>query len=280
MANVVWCEDPAAVNGTTGDAAAILWAAKAGAVTYDTSVKNNGPGSWKCDSTPGNAVANLVSPANSVSDAGFQLDFYINFVNFPASTINVVNISDSIDNHVFTLCVTSGGVLQLRNTPTGLQIGSDGPTLSPGTTYRICLAGKIVSTTNYTLICYSFDGSSALTVITGTNTPTLDRKGSTQFSLGWVGTPGANAVLHFQNVVVGNATDSSDLGGGRTDLGVLLTGSKRPFANGTTNGFSTFGSAGPYGTGQCPLCQRASRERDQMACPWWGPGLPSRRSTP
>jgi hypothetical protein len=182
-----------------------------------------------------------VTPAGVVSDAGGRISFYFYIKTLPNATASIARILESnAATAVVSLRITSGGVLQIWNATTA-QIGTNGATLSAGQWYRISLAYTITSVSVNRFEIF-VDGGSSISVTNAT----LSNDPSSSFSFG--NTSGnATADYRYSDFYVDN---SSSL----TDPGNIWVVAKRPFANGTTNGFTTRVGAGGsgYGSGHAP----------------------------
>lgn len=176
-----------------------------------------------------------------------SLWIYLNAL--PSATVQFARLQTVGLGGVVTLCLTSGGVLQLRNNNQGgTQLGSNGTTLSTGVWYQIVLAHTISSTTvNEFRVFVNNALSITATNVTITNTAVSN----------WIiGNVNGNATLdlrtsdHYVN-------DSADL----ADPGAIWVTAKRPIANGTINGFTTQVGAGGsgYGTGHSPQVNERPR---------------------
>jgi hypothetical protein len=239
-------ETPDAANNVTGDVNKTFWTSNAGTVTFDTATKISGKGSWKIDSTAGNAAAQLTK-GGVLAAAGRRMTFYINFSQLPASEISVATVcTTTCTTTVGTLTIDASGVLRLRTTGNaGAQLGSNGGTLSTARWYRIAISYRITTTTNYSFGVVVNGGS--ITGINATNSPTLAAATTDSVRLGWINLPGASRVFNFQHLYIDNGTAVDD-------PGEIWVTAKRPNANGAANAFTTrIGAGGSgYGTGHSP----------------------------
>lgn len=186
-------------------------------------------------------AASSVGIHSVCSDTGGRGSFYFYINAFPNAVCSFLDVlASSYGTGVFVLRMTSAGVLQLFSG--GVQLGSNGSTLTTGSFRRLSYAYTVSSTTVYTFNCW-LDGVSALSV---SNTGTLAATGTADVILGNVG---ANLTFDLRTSDH-YFDDSSSL----TDTGNIWVTAKRPNANGTTNGFSTqigVGGSG-YGSGHSP----------------------------
>lgn len=176
----------------------------------------------------------------TIGDAGSRLSFWIYLNALPGvSSATFARTRDVSANVVNSLQITTAGILQLMDgTPT--QLGSNGPTLSTGQWYRISLVYTITSTTVNRFEVF-VNGTSAISVTNAT----IIRTGTNNPLFGNISTNSVD--LRYSDFYIDN---SSSL----TDPGNIWVAAKRPFSNGTTNGFTTqigSGSSG-YGSGHAP----------------------------
>lgn len=181
----------------------------------------------------------------SITGAGSRISMYIYIVALPTSAngfLFLAHTSLGLDVDVFSVRVTSGGVLQMwsGNGGTPAQIGTNGTTLSTGQWYRISLAYTITSTSVNRFELF-VNGVSSISITNATlfNTTPV-------------------------NLVIGHSIDTTfdvrssdhyvDNLTSLTDTGNIWVTAKRPVSNGTTNNFTTqIGSGGSgYGTGHSP----------------------------
>lgn len=179
-----------------------------------------------------------VQRSGVVSDAGTRISIYFFIHTLPTATAALFTVGSGATQEV-AVKITSGGVLQLFEKT--VQIGTNGSTLSTGIWYRISLAYTVSSTTVNNFRLFK-NGTLDISVTNATITNT----GITLFVVGF-GTSDATFDLRSSDHYVDN---SSSL----TDTGNIWVTAKRPFSNGTTNGFTTqIGSGGSgYGTGHAP----------------------------
>ena len=107
---------------------------------------------------------------------------------------------------IFSLKISTTGVLLLTNS-VGTQIGSNGSTLSTGIWYRICVSYAITNSTTNEIRVF-VDESSSISVTNGTSVPT----GSADVSIGWLGSPGANKIMNFDDIYIDNSSALTDTG--------------------------------------------------------------------
>lgn len=139
--------------------------------------------------------------------------------------------------------ITSGGVFQFWDYWNGIQLGGNGQTLLPKQWYRICIAYSITSNTINEFRVF-IDGALSISVTNATLT-TMHLP-LTNFFI-----DNDNADASFDLRVSDIYSDTQSL---LTDPGDVWVTAKRPFSNGTTNGFTTqIGAGGSgYGSGHAP----------------------------
>lgn len=176
-------------------------------------------------------------PIGTVADAGARISFYIYIAALPSATTQLFLVSQSAGTIIIKLQMTTAGVIQLA-TGTSVQIGANGSTLSTGVWYRISIAYTITSTTVNEFRVFK----NGVLDITGSNV-TLGAVTSAGCRIGNLNT---NSTLDFRSS--DHYVDDSNA---LTDPGDIWVTAKRPFSNGTTNGFTTqIGAGGSgYGTG-------------------------------
>lgn len=174
-------------------------------------------------------------------DAGARMSFWIYVNAYPTATASIMDVlTSSYGSGVFVLRLTNTGTTQLFSS--GVQLGSNGSTVPTGTWTRISFAYTLTSTTAYTFKSWQ-NGSASLNV---SNTGTLAATGTSDIFLGNISGDTTLDIRTSDHYI----DNSSAL----TDPGTIWVTAKRPFSNGTTNGFTTqIGSGGSgYGTGHAP----------------------------
>lgn len=211
-----------------------LWANSVGSPTIATDFVHGDH--IKSDKYVVSSSSYVLPNNNTVRDAGTRMSIYIYLNAMPAGTSSIL-VFEQTDNVTvnFRVRITSGGVLQLWNSTA--QIGSNGSTLSTGIWYRLCIAYTITSTTvnRFELFKDAVSDISVTNATLASVTSGLVRVGNSD---------GTSMDLRTSDHYI---DDSSSL----TDTGDIWVTAKRPFANGTTNGFTTqIGAGGSgYGTG-------------------------------
>lgn len=183
----------------------------------------------------------VISPTGILADAGRRITMYIYLNALPTTAAASLFGVNAAGGAICLVRLTTAGTLQLWNSTTA-QVGTDGATLSTGIWYRLCLSYTITNGTTNRFVLFK-DTVQTISVTNGTfDTPT----GSNRVK---IGNTDSNAGLDFRSSDH-YVDDSSAL----TDTGDVWVTAKRPFANGTTNGFTTQVGAGGsgYGTGHAP----------------------------
>ncbi len=176
------------------------------------------------------------------ADAGTRMSMYLYLVTLPAdgdrSFLRFRTINNGGD--VLLIKLTTAGVLKITNSA-GTQLGSTGSTLSTGVWYRICISYTITNSTTNSIKLF-LNGSTDITL----SNVTLSSTGTSQIMLGISQTDSAMDIRTSDHYIDNSAAV--------TDTGDVYVTAKRPFANGTTNGFTTqIGAGGSgYGSGHSP----------------------------
>jgi len=210
-----------------------------GAISVQTSPTENGPDSIESNAGASGGEA-IVYKQGVLQDSGSRVSFYVNFSTFPSATNTnqfFAAAQYALGNAPFTLAVSNTGVLEVQ-TGSGTQIGSSGPTLSTGQWYRIAVAYTINSTAAYNIRVY-VNGKLGISI---TNGSALNVVGSDVLVLGWEQTSKGSPLAYYDDIYADNGMDLQDPGN-------IHVTAKLPFSNGSTNSFSTNGSASGYGSG-------------------------------
>jgi hypothetical protein len=212
-----------------------------GSVASATDQQHTGSSSLKCVVSGAFGQAWASTAAASAADAGRRISMYMRF-----STV-----APSVDTDQFTV-QTSGGAratIVIRLTTAGkLLLAMDGGGNTTGTTvlsantwYRISVSYKITSASSWTVKVWI----GGVLEITKTQADgTLNFTGTNFFNFGLGSTASDPAVMTtwIDDMFIDDGT-------GVDDPGNVLVTAKRPFANGTTNGFTGTGTPSGYGTG-------------------------------
>ncbi len=154
----------------------------------------------------------------------------------------VCSVNNAAGLGVFSFGIT-GATKVLRLNVIGVGVTSGSTALNANQWYRITLSYVITNSTTYTVKAY-LDGVLEITV---SNTGTLTRTGTDRISIGADSALGASQQVWIDDLSIDNGTDSADPG--TTNVNSLRVTNKRPFANGTTNGFTTQIGSGNSGYG-------------------------------
>lgn len=189
---------------------------------------------------PGGGGDSVTTLGSVLSDAGSRISLYIYIVALPTAIDTIISLRNSANTQLVNVRITSGGILQIWNAITA-QIGSNGATLSLGRWYRISLAYTITSTSVNRFELF-VDGVPSVSVTNATVTTIITDRLR-------VGNANSDNTLDFRS-----SDHYVDNSSSLTDTGNVWVTAKRPFANGTTNGFSTQVGAGGsgYGSGHSP----------------------------
>lgn len=208
-----------------------------------------GTGTLETDFVHGTHVKSLGFTSNTINtltkntllaDTGARISFYFYLNVLPSATASIVIIESSTGIPRVNIRLTTSGVIQLWNASTA-QIGTNGATLSTGAWNRISLAYTVTSTTVNRFELF-VNGTSSISITNAT----IGGTGTSRFL---IGNNEGNSTLdtRFSDIYVDNLSTL-------TDPGNIWVTAKRPFSNGTTNGFTTqIGAGGSgYGTGHAP----------------------------
>lgn len=186
-------------------------------------------------------TTSTVAKTGILADAGSRISIYVYLNVLPTTTAAILVTRNGVGLDIFSVRITSGGVLQLWNTLTGAQIGSNGSTVTTGKWIRLSVAYTLTSTSVNRIELFK-NGISDISVTNAT----LTRIVSNQLYFGNLQAD-STLDLRISDIYVDN---SSSL----TDTGNIWVTAKRPFTNGTTNNFNVqigIGGSG-YGSGHTP----------------------------
>lgn len=175
-----------------------------------------------------------------LADAGRRISFGFRFSGTLSDTTGAdfCVIRTSGGGAIFDLTLNSSGNIKLIKASDGSTYGTGSTVLAANTDYRISIVYTVTSTTINTITVY-VNGLSEIAV---TNV-TLPATGTSQFILGQGLDNGVNSgtTFYFAHIYVDDGTSG--------DPGNIRVTAKRPFANGTTNGFTTQIGSGNSGYG-------------------------------
>lgn len=225
-----------------------FWTTSSGTFVSDTAQFFTGTRSWKLTVGSAGAVALLGTGNNVLADAGRRISIYMRFETLPATGPGVFLAIDQAGgaNDIFVLAITSTGKLQLQelNGATIVNTTNGATTLVAGVWYQFVISYTITDSTHYTANVY-INGALEIARVNNAGGVTINVASSQlliaafQFD--------NNKSVWIDNIYVDDGA-TLDYPGKR-----LIT-AKRPFANGTTVGFTTQVGAGGsgYGGGHTP----------------------------
>lgn len=236
-----------AESGTDATQDLVFYGFTSGTVASATDQSYTGPRSLKCSTGSPAATALAQTVSGILADTGrrisyrFQFNSNINAAFVQVSWLLQVDGSTSIQE----VRLRSDG--RLDNRAFGATTATGTAVLVPNTWYRITVSYTITNTTTFRFDIY-VNGVLDSSVTAGTLTNT----GTSIFRLSSVNTAGDNFDSWFDDIYVDDGADYTDPGDTRQG-GPRVT-AKRPFSNGTTNGFTTqIGAGGSgYGSGHAP----------------------------
>lgn len=196
--------------------------------------------SLKGSSGAGNAVFEATTGDGLFLDSGSQLDFWFYFDAAPTVVSSIFQIRTNAGAAVTTVRLNT--TRTLVNAPAGVSVVNGSTVMATNTWYRISYSFYITDTTHFGFKLY-LNGNLEATVNTGTITNT----GANRIAFGVVAANlGANKNFWYSHIYIatGGASSSS-----QPDTGNILVTYKRPFSNGTTNGFTGSGTPSGYGSG-------------------------------
>lgn len=222
-----------------------MWISSVGTVASDNAQFHTGLSSIKFSTGAGATTASLLSPNNILVDSGSQFSCYFMFDTLPSGNTNFISITVTGGGaQILNVQLNTAG--KVRNNPPGGTAVNGNATLSINTWYRISVSYFVTNTTTFGFNVY-VNGVLDSTVNAGTLTSTT----GTRVRLQCASAAGANVNFWFDDIYTSTGGASS---GSQPDTGDIRCTAKRPFSNGTTNGFTTqIGSGGSgYGTGHAP----------------------------
>jgi Pectate lyase superfamily protein len=216
-----------------------------GSITNDATQSHTGTYSLKSTLTAMSA-AYVVTPDGVCADAGTALSFWTRFstVTPSVNTCFLVIEQASDGTTVLALGITTAGTLRLGGTGNAGGFSVTGTTVLSATTWtRIAVSYVITSGTSFTVKVY-LNGVLELTMSNTTGSLNTVTTSCAAFGINDAQAFPSDALMTvwFDDVYIDNRSDLSDPGN------ISIT-AKRPYANGTTNGFSTTGTASGYGSG-------------------------------
>lgn len=223
--------------------------------TSQTTIKRSGAYAWKSDSTGTNDSGYVTAYENGASFFMFDGRTYffrnwLYFENYPASTIQIVNVSDgTFQGLVFRM--TSAGVVQGRNLTAGADIGNASETIALDTWHKFEISFTLSVAGNDT---YEMRLNNT-TLASGTAAISANETGWNLYT-GWNEPPGSSRVCYIDDIAINDsdtASENSWCGDGKVVLLVPTSDSVRDTlwtggVGGTTNLFDAVNNRPPLGT--------------------------------
>lgn len=220
-----------------------------GTIASATDRVHTGTSSLKSNVTIANGKGVAQSPDGTIQDAGAVISVWVNFSTVAPSVLTgfLLAVKASAGSGVLGIGLNTNGTLQIKGSGT---TGKNGSTvLLANTWYRITLRYIITATNNWSATAY-INGVSEIS--TGNADGTLGVSVTSAAMFGIINSTVFASVssvmsVWYDDIYINNDTTN-------TDPGNILVTAKRPFANGTTNGFTTqIGAGGSgYGSGHAP----------------------------
>jgi hypothetical protein len=221
-----------------------------GTVASDSTQQEDGINSIKCATTGGSGSYAIIITGNAIlADAGRAISLWVRFPSVaPSADLAFISSLVTGDGSTeFAVGLSTTGKLAIQACGATEVIGTT--VLAANTWYRVSVSYVLTSTVSWTIKVFL----NGVLEVTSTNAQgTLTNMGGVDLCLGPtfdtnIFNPFTAFSMYFDSVYVDNRTDL-------TDPGNIHVTAKRPFANGTTNGFTTqIGSGGSgYGSGHAP----------------------------
>jgi len=215
-----------------------------GTNAVDSSVHNTGPDSYKITYNAGVPGDSLSAPQGDMSSTAGRVSFYVYLDTAPTALDDLFNFYTGTTYSATPVMISGVDHLMCND---GTTHGTT--TLKATTWYRVAIGYTISGTTlNYKIY---LNGRLEVTC----NSMTLASASPNDFSFG-ADTTGQS--IHIDDIYVDSGSDKSDPG----DIHVTA---KRPFANGTTDAFTTKNGtvSGPYGSGDAIYVNQRPRSVTQ-----------------
>ncbi len=219
-----------------------FYSATAGTIASNSTTVHTGTRSIQLNTSSPAVTASATTPAGTCQDAGTRISVWYRFdTNVPAGA------------STFFAVVQAGGAIvarlqqqtsqKINMLATGATTANGNTVLSANTWYRLTVSYVITNSTTYTFKFY-INGILESTITSGAGT--LTNITSNKLILESGTAAGTNSSTYWDDVYIDN-------GSGADDPGDVRVTAKRPFANGTTNGFTATGTpTGGIGTGNAP----------------------------
>lgn len=237
VTTVTWLE-----SGTDATQDTKFWPTVSGVrVTSDNTVSNTGPRSLKMDNGNPQVTQSVSSPAGIFVGSGSQFQMWWRFSALPGVTATFVQIQNATPTNVISLQINTTGNLVM--VPSGVAGTTGSTVLAVGTWYRIGISFYVTDSTHFTFKVYIND---VLELTRTEANGTLGQVNPDRIRLLCQDSNGADHIMWFDDVYAATGgADSST----QPSIGDIRVTNKRPFANGTTNGFTGAGTPSAYGTG-------------------------------
>jgi hypothetical protein len=204
--------------------------------SYDTSVKFQGVGSYKFDAGAGQLETDAANKIECLNTLGtrFSVRWRYSVQPSPAGQLPIIYIANTLasSGKIFAVTVTPSGA-GVKVQFSGFATLIDGTTvLAVNTWYRISFAFVLHAADNLDVKIY-VDGNQEVST---TGEFTNGRDVATAYYYGWGASPGANTACWYDQFVIDNGSDLSD-------LGAVLDTAKLP-TSANANNFDTTGGTG------------------------------------
>jgi len=219
--------------------------------TYDSTQAHAGTGSLKCVVTQSGQYASPYTPDNTVADAGGCISAWFRFSTVSPATLTnfLMMLTSGNGSGRMGLGLNTNGTINFAQR--GATQANGSTTLSANTWYRISLSYTNASVSTWAAKVY-INGTLEINASAGVQGNASSTGvvcvsfGQNSSSFGSFSTP-AVSTIWIDSMYIDNRTNL-------TDCGAIDVTAKRPFSNGTTNGFTTqIGAGGSgYGTGHAP----------------------------
>lgn len=217
-------------------------------LTRDTSVFRSGAASYKCDSGAGNTAGSWGTPsAISITGANtWYYRVYVRLVTAPSAASEIMCLGGTLSQDPLIRLRTDGGLEFLVN---NVVQGSATASIADSSWHRLEISGTTNGSFQWTAAEARLDGVTIGTAWTGTVSNGSDLR------WGWGSAPGANTVIHFDDIGFNNASGAANntwLGDGKVILmkptADTQRGSWTGGSGGTTNLFTAVDNTPPTGT--------------------------------
>lgn len=239
--------------GTDSTYSTVMWnlnTTGGGTLTSDATQVQDGARALKCHSGSAGDISSVFTNNSIVADAGTRISAWFYFSTAAPSVVTGFMFPETSSNGslVFGVGMNTNGTLRLGARGTTQLNGST--VLAANTWYRISMSYVLTSVSSYT--CKVFINGSLEISMTQAN-GNAGLTGSTCCSFGQ-NTSSQNGFTSTAAMDIWVDSVYIDNSSALTDTGNVHVTAKRPFSNGTVNGFSTqIGSGGSgYGTGHAP----------------------------